>query len=88
MGHVGEEALNSLMKNLLQLQKSLQEKTLHTIGDGEEEEEEEGKGVNDFEDIIDQRHKRFRCYRDETLEKWSTRLQLASGKLTMKVMNG
>ena len=83
---IGETALNKLMRNLLELQKTLIEKSLDFVPPNEEEERVE-VGGDWYERIIEKRHKRLRCYRDKVLEKWSTRLQLASGKITMKVIN-
>ncbi|XP_003386173.1 PREDICTED: protein AATF-like [Amphimedon queenslandica] len=77
-----ETSLNKLMRNLLELQETLIAKSLDSAPEEEEEKEEEGGDW--YEGIIEKRHKRLRCYRNKVLEKWSTRLQLASGKLTMK----
>ena len=75
------------MRNLLSLQKTLIEKLLDFVPPNEEKEERGELGGDWYEGIIEKRHKGLRCYRDEVLNKWSTRLQLASGKLTMKVIN-
>ena len=71
------------MRNLLELQETLTAKSL----DSTPEEEEEEVGGDWYEGIIEKRHKRLCCYRNKVLDKWSNRLQLASGKLTMKVIN-
>ena len=83
---IGETALNKLMRNLLELQKTLIEKSLDFVPPNEEKEEREEVIGDWYEGIIEKRHKRLRCYRDKVLDKWSTRLQLANGKITTKVI--
>ena len=42
-------------------------------------------GERCYESYIAKIHKGFRPYRDATLDKWNTKLQLSTGKLTNKV---
>lgn len=42
-------------------------------------------GKRDYEDYIAKTHESLKSFRDSTVEKWSKRTKIASGKITSKV---
>ena len=42
-------------------------------------------GRRDYENYIARTHEKFRSFRDSTIDKWSKKTKIASGKITSKV---
>lgn len=82
------------MDKLIALQSHLINKSSSTnnliipSNDGEEEqgEKREGERSCNYESVLQNSYQSLSVFRDDTLEKWSNKLQLATGKLTMKVI--